>query len=101
MNRPLKDKRPFGPVLDFSDTETENNETLDEDPNNTDTSPEQVDSEPEHTNTEDNPILETAETWYENIAKEENKRKMMRNYFRSATNLSDEEIQEKLDEAGL
>lgn len=102
VNRPLKDKRPLGPFIDVGDDDSTVEQST--------TEPQQTEGQPASTDTRgedkkpyeiDDPILQTAEEWYQSIAKEENKRKMMRNYFRSISNLSDEEIENKLDEAGL
>lgn len=83
VNRPLEDVRPVGPLVDL-DSSKNSSEHSDED-----------------SSSEDDPILETAENWYESIAKEKNKRKMMKNYFRSVTDLDESEIEQKLDKAGL
>lgn len=85
VKRPLKDRRPLGPVLDLED----------EDSSAPRPSREATDQ------TSDDPILEQAEEWYKQISKEKNKRKMMRNYLRSVTNLDDSEIKRRLDEANL
>lgn len=58
-------------------------------------------NEPQPNTTDEDPIIEQAEKWWENISKEENKRKMMKNYLESITDLSSSEIEQKLDEAGL
>lgn len=89
MNRPFKDRRPVGPFIDL-DSE--------------DNTVEEPESQTQTVNTSqqiDDPILETAENWYQSISKEKNKRKMMKNYLDSITDLSDPEITRKLDEAGL
>ena len=91
MNRPLKDKRPIGPFIDL-DSESDVESTTDQ---SQDTSTQQDTTSDEHA------ILETAETWYNSINKEENKRKMMKNYLKSMTDFSDSKIKSMLDEAGL
>jgi len=89
MNRPFKKRRPVGPFIDL---DSEDN-TVEEPKSQTQTrnTSQQI----------DDPILETAENWYQSISKEKNKRKMMKNYLSSITDLSESEIARKLDEAGL
>jgi hypothetical protein len=89
MRRPLKDKRPLGPLVDpdFSSSDQEGEDTQ-----------QRVETQQEN---ELDPITKQAEDWYNSISKQENKRKMMRNYLKSISELSDKEIQEKLDKAGL
>lgn len=89
MNRPFKDRRPVGPFIDL---DSEDN-TVEE--------PEAQTQTANASQQIDDPILETAENWYQSISKEKNKRKMMKNYLNSITDLSDSEITRKLDEAGL
>lgn len=89
MNRPFKDRRPMGPFLELDDED------------NTVEQPEPQSSPESAQVSSDDPILETAEKWYQSISKEENKRKMMKNYLDSITDLSESEIMRKLDEAGL
>lgn len=83
VNRPLEDRRPVGPLINI-DTESE--------------TVEQTETVEKST---DDPILETAENWYQSISKEQNKRKMMKNYLMSVTDLSEQEVENKLEEAGL
>ena len=90
MKRPLKNKRVFGPFINRS----------------TDNSVSRVDATDNDTsnqggNNEVDPIIQQAENWFESISDESNKRKMMKNYFKSMTDLSDNEIDRKLNEAGL
>jgi len=90
MKRPLKNRRVLGPFISTSDSGDSVELEGDGD----------VGHDAESTEYED-PILEQAENWFESISKESNKRKMMKNYFKSMTNLSDAEIEQKMDEAGL
>lgn len=78
VDRPLENVRPLGPFIGQDDTDSSTAEDDDVDP-----------------------IAQTAEDWYKSINKEENKRKMMRNYLKSITDLSESEIDQKLDEADL
>lgn len=89
MKRPLKDKRPLGPLVDpdFSSSDQESESTQ-----------QRVEKQGDG---DLDPITKQAEDWYQSISKEENKRKMMRNYLKSISDLSDKEIQEKLDNANL
>lgn len=86
MKRPLKNRRPIGPFIHSSSQESEEPQQ-----NSTSVDPESI----------EDPILQQAEVWFKEISKERNKRKMMKNYMRSISSLSDAEIEEKLDEAGL
>ena len=90
MKRPLKNKRPFGPVIELSETASEQQK-----------SPPFEDEGTSVEETGEDAILEQAERWYEQINKEKNKRKMMKNYFKSMTDLTESEIDDKLDRAGL
>lgn len=92
VNRPLKDRRPIGPFIDLDSGDADVESTVDESQ-----SPSTDQSEP----SDEHAILETAETWYNSINKEENKRKMMKNYLKSMTDFSDSKIKTMLDEAGL
>lgn len=83
VNRPLEDRRPIGPLI------------------NIDTQSETVEQTETVNKSTDDPILETAENWYQSISKEQNKRKMMKNYLMSVTDLSEQEVNSKLDQAGL
>lgn len=78
VDRPLENIRPVGPFIntDSSDTDQNSNDNKD-------------------------PLLETAEKWYQSISREQNKRKMMKNYLTSTTNLTEDEIDARLNEAGL
>lgn len=77
VKRPLKDKRPIGP---FIDEELEEELTSDE-----------------------LAILKQAEEWYQSVSREENKRKMMREYLKGITDddFSNDRIERLLDRAGL
>lgn len=83
VDRPLADVRPVGPIMFESDSDSEQSE------------------EDGNTGEADDPVLETAEKWYDNITKEGNKRKMMRNYLLSVTDLTPREVDDKLEESGL
>jgi catalase len=105
VKRPLKNRRPIGPFVDF-ESDSDNANTVKQattESKQAETQQTSVNEEEEKVKPHeiDDPILQTAEKWYQSIAKEENKRKMMRNYFRSMTDLPDEEIKNRLDEAGL
>jgi len=95
VRRPLESVRPFGPLVSSESEPEVENQKPEVEEQETDFSSQ------DNTSTDESPILKQAEDWYESIAKEENKRKMMRNYFRSVSDLSDSEIDKKLDEAGL
>jgi hypothetical protein len=69
-DRPLKDKRPLGPVLQ------QNNQSEDEDGNS---------SEKDNLTRVERNIIEQAENWYKEISREEKKRKMMINYIDGIT----------------
>jgi len=88
MKRPLKDVRPLGPVFRVNQSQEQPVEQQNREQDN-------------DVSTADDPIVETAEKWYNNVSKEENKRKMMRNYLRSITDLTKEEVEQKLDESGV
>lgn len=90
MKRPLKNKRPLGPLIQLSKSASGTS---------ADSSFEDV--EEDNGDAIDDPILQQAENWYEQISKEQNKRKMMKNYFKSMTDLPESEIDDKLDRAGL
>ena len=81
MKRPLKNRRPIGPLFSTDSGNTEVEDT--------------------GVSADDNPVLKQAEDWWEGISDEQNKRKMMGNYLRSMTDLPDSEIEQMLDEAGL
>ena len=88
VDRPLEDARPLGPFLSVDDGQ--------------DNPAQQRPSNDGNLDVEyDDPLVETAEKWYNSISKEENKRKMMRNYLRSVSDLSNEEVEDKLDKVGL
>lgn len=88
MKRPLKNRRPIGPLFSTDSDNTDVEESVD-------------DSNTNEVSADDNPVLKQAEDWWEGISNEENKRKMMANYLRSMTDLPDSEIEQMLDEAGL
>lgn len=85
MDRPFKDRRPIGPFLgvDRDDSSEEDDENI-----------QSIDNI-------DDPILQQAERWYENITKQGKKRKMMKNYLMSIADIKEEEIEEMLDNAGI
>ena len=89
VDRPLEDVRPLGPILSFN--EPGDGEGVSQSEQNSST----------NTSSDVDPLLETAENWYESISDESNKRKMMKNYLGSVSELSEPEIDRKLDEAGL
>lgn len=78
VDRPLENIRPVGPFISTDSSSSNQNSDGDKDP-----------------------LLETAEKWYQSISREQNKRKMMKNYLTSTTNLTEDEIDTKLNEAGL
>jgi len=88
MKRPLENVRPLGPVFQVNQSQEQQTEQQNRDENN-------------NSSTTGDPIVETAEKWYNNVSKEENKRKMMRNYLRSITDLTKEEVDQKLDKSGI
>lgn len=45
--------------------------------------------------------LKMANDWYESITKDQSKHNMMRNYLRKVTELSDDEIDDILNKAGI
>jgi hypothetical protein len=87
VQRPLAQIRPLGPLIE-SDNDGDGEDTQDGDTNVSSTD-------------EQDPILEVAEKWYKSISKERNKRKMMKNYLMSVSDLSASEVEDKLDESGL
>lgn len=87
VQRPLAQIRPLGPLVKSgNDGDGEDTQDADTDVSSTD---------------EQDPILEVAEKWYKSISKERNKRKMMKNYLMSVSDLTASEVEDKLDESGL
>lgn len=100
MKRPLKSKRPFGPIVEVNQPFDEEAEQEVESQEPEDDSPFPVEDNG-GVDADTEAILNQAETWYNEINKERNKRKMMKNYFRSMTDFEDEKIDNLLNEAGL
>jgi len=84
VDRPFSSVRPFGPIFSAQEASADTEEVANNDSVSI-----------------DDPVLKQAEDWYESVSKEENKRKMMKNYFMSISELSEAEVDRKLDEAGL
>jgi len=84
VDRPFSSVRPFGPIFSTERVSEDSGENVDD-----------------NIASIDDPVLKQAEDWYESVSKEENKRKMMKNYFMSISELSETEIDRKVDEGGL
>lgn len=87
---PFGAPRPFGlgPLTTLEDEE----ETADD---SEDINLEQVEDETARA------ALEMANSWYESITKDQSKHKMLKNYLREITTLTDQEIEEVLEKAGI
>lgn len=92
----LEQKQPNSPEQSEPEPLEENQpEHVEQDPSGNQNAQEPAEQE------EINPVLEQAEKWYNAVAKEENKYKMMRNYLLAITTLDESEVEQMLEEAGL
>lgn len=92
---PFGRSRPFGlgPFVK-SDKEGEEKEKLD-DNDNDDINLDNIEDKTARA------ALDMANKWYKSITKDQSKHKMMKNYLREVTELSDEEIENILNKAGI
>lgn len=103
MRRLLKDKRPLGPLFGGSDGSEQQQcvESIKEDESDVGTVEVDIGDDELDAEVDVSHLLEQAENWHSSLMEETSKRDMMEGWLSGNTNLSENDIDKILDEAGL